>query len=154
MGTYDGVRYNELWNFWLFGFILLNWKLQIFYLEYMIFRRFSRNRDRTIWNTMGNIASRSGNKHLYAFITSSKGSVMGGWANINALCGPTTHAVSISRYYQRNVIFTARVKINFEENMLQYVILMKSTWNHWLSFSAYCSWAWTQFRDAPWFHWK
>ena len=76
---------------------------------------------------MGNIASRSGNKHLYAFITSSKGSVMGGWANINALCGPATRAVSISRYYQRNVIFTARVKINFEENMLQYVILMKST---------------------------
>ena len=63
---------------------------------------------------MGNIAERSGNKHLYAFVTSSKGAVMGGWANIAAVCGRIDRRVSISRYYQGRTISTARVNIYFQ----------------------------------------
>ena len=77
------------------------------------FRRFSRNQgDRGIWNTMGRIAQQSNDKHLYAFITSRKGAVMGGWANIAALCAQRTRRVSISRI-QYNAIVTARVIIYF-----------------------------------------
>ena len=73
---------------------------------------------------MGQIAQSSGDKHLYAYITSSKGAVMGGWANLGVLCsGRRASRVGISRYFQGNVIGTARV-INFFQEVIQESYLM------------------------------
>ena len=60
---------------------------------------------------MGRIAERESDKHLYAFVTSSKHTVMGGWAPVGALCGKKSGRVSISRYRKGAVTATARVNI-------------------------------------------
>lgn len=81
----------------------------------LFLRDFSRNqRNRAIWNKMGQIATRGADKHLYAFITSEKiRTGIAGWANIGTLCGPRTKRVSISKYMKGRTAFTARVNINF-----------------------------------------
>ena len=77
------------------------------------YRSFSRNqRNRGVWNTMGNLAS-NGNAHLYAFVTSNKGAVMGGWAGVGKLCNPRkSERTSISRYSKGRVTWTSEV-LNF-----------------------------------------
>ena len=61
---------------------------------------------------MGRLAS-GGDAHLYAFVTSSKGAVMGGWAGIGKLCHPQkSERTSISRYSKGRVTWTSEV-LNF-----------------------------------------
>ena len=61
---------------------------------------------------MGRLAS-GGDAHLYAFVTSSKGAVMGGWAGVGKLCHPQkSERTSISRYSKGRVTWTSEV-LNF-----------------------------------------
>ena len=83
---------------------------------FVILRRYSRtykkrsSADRSIWNTMGQIAQRAPDRHLYTFVTSKKGGFgFLGWANMRALCGGRSRRVGISRYSKGKTTYTAEV---------------------------------------------
>ena len=117
MGSDDGVSYTmknsklictEKLTFTLFFVKTNKW--------FVIFRRYSRtykdrsSADRSIWNTMGQIAQRAPDRHLYAFVTSKKGGFgFLGWANMRALCGGRSRRVGISRYSKGKTTYTAEV---------------------------------------------
>ena len=81
-------------------------------MDFQSYRQFSRNQgSRGLWNTIGNVAqSSSRDAHLFAFVTSNKGAVMGGWAPVGALCrGQKKDRTSISRYNKGKVTWTSEV---------------------------------------------
>ena len=117
MGSDDGVSYT-MKNSKVICMEKLTFTLCIVETNkcFVIFRRYSRtykNRasaDRSIWNTMGQIAQRAPDRHLYTFVTSQKGGFgFLGWANMRALCGGRSRRVGISRYSKGKTTYTAEV---------------------------------------------
>ena len=79
---------------------------------------------------MGRLAS-GGDAHLYAFVTSSKGAVMGGWAGIGKLCHPQkSERTSISRYSKGRVTWTSEVLnfLSFNKVSKYYYLLTTEFW--------------------------
>ena len=86
---------------------------------------------------MGRLAS-GGDAHLYAFVTSSKGAVMGGWAGIGKLCHPQkSERTSISRYSKGRVTWTSEVLnfLSFNKVSKYYYLFPSGMFFHFLSYN-------------------
>ena len=86
---------------------------------------------------MGSLASR-GDAHLYAFVTSNKGAVMGGWAGVGKLCHPQkSERTSISRYSKGRVTWTSEVLnfLSFNKVSKYYYLLNLDIFSHFISYN-------------------